>query len=81
MRTVKQVLESLDPPIKYKMHAFEGEISLRFMDDSVPASVERILSKHELEDPVQFRIIVLYAVNELRGKGSHAPLVRLPDWE
>jgi hypothetical protein len=36
---------------------------------------------HEMNNPTQFRIIGLYAVNELRRKGSHAEPKVLPAWD
>ena len=47
---------------------------LALIDASIPARVHRRLARHEFQNEMTFRMILLYAVNELRGKGSHAPL-------
>ena len=82
MATIEQALESLDPPIRHELLCQGGErVSLLLIDPSVPAIAQRSLSKHEVNNVDHFRLIVLHAINELRGQGSHAPLVILPPWD
>jgi len=78
---MEQVLDSLDPPVKHEVLQDGEKLSILLLDPHVPASVQRNLSRSEYNDPVYFRLILLYAINELRGKGSHAPLEILPVWE
>lgn len=80
MATLEQVLESLDPPVKYDLTRQGNKVSLLLFDPSASAFAQRTLSKCELENHTQFQVIVLYALNELRRQGSHAALDVLPDW-
>lgn len=81
MATIEQVLDRLSPPIVYRLYKDDVRISLVLTDPSVPAEVKRSIAEHEFADREQFRVLVLYAINELRRKGSHAALEVLPEWE
>ncbi|WP_213880193.1 hypothetical protein [Pseudomonas sp. dw_358] len=81
MATLEQALDSLDPPIKHELHHQGSRVLLCLSDPGVPASVERDLSEAELNNRAQFQMIVLYAVNELRAKGSHVELKVIPGWQ
>lgn len=78
MASIEQVLDQLDPPLKHRCETQDGKLQLTLIDPDAHAQVHRSLSASELADPVGFRITLLYAVNEIRGKGSHAPLSVLP---
>lgn len=78
MATIEEVLDQLDPPLKHQCEERGTSLHLTLNDPSVPATVERNLSQREVENAALFQVILLYAVNELRGKGSHAPLAVLP---
>ncbi|MBD8682927.1 hypothetical protein [Pseudomonas sp. CFBP 13719] len=81
MASIEAVLAGLDPPLKHETHMEEGLLNLTLIDPSVPAQVMRSLAPHEYKDSTTFRLLVLYAVNEIRGKGSHAPLEVMPAME
>lgn len=78
MASIEDVLSALDPPLKHDCEMRGMFLHLRLTDPGVPATVERSLAKHELQDNVTFQLVMLYAVNELRGMGSHVPLEVLP---
>jgi hypothetical protein len=80
MATLEAVLQSLDPPVKYDLMREGDKISLQLFDPSASAFAQRTLFGGELKNHTQFRVIVLYALNELRRQGSHVPLDVLPDW-
>lgn len=81
MATIEEVLDQLHPPIVYLLEKEDARYALTLRDPSVPAEVKRSVGEHELADREQFRVLVLYAINELRRKGSHAALEVLPEWE
>lgn len=81
MTTLTEALESLDPPVKHELIIEADSASLLLYDPLVPAFVQRHLHGYEFHNAAQFRIIVLYAINELRRKGSHAELTILPPWD
>jgi hypothetical protein len=81
MNTLTDALNSLDPPVKHEL-LIEGDYALLLLCDPLAAAcVQRKVQGHEMHNPTQFRLIVLYAVNELRRKGSHAELKVLPAWD
>lgn len=80
MATLEDVLQSLDPPVKYDLTREGNKVSLLLFDPSASAFAQRNLTGCELENHTQFRVIVLYALNELRRQGSHAALDVLPEW-
>ncbi|MBD8613760.1 hypothetical protein [Pseudomonas rhizosphaerae] len=83
MASIKAVLAGLEPPLEHEIYMKDGLLKLILIDPNVPAQVERSLSPHEYTDIIRFRLLVLYAVNEIRGKGSLAPLEVIPaiDWD
>lgn len=81
MASIEAVLAGLDPPLKHETQLSDGLLKLTLIDPNVPAHVERSLSPREYEDIILFRLLVLHAVNEIRGKGSHAPLEVMPEVE
>lgn len=78
MASLSDVLDELDPPIKHSYEKKDGGLRLTLTDSVVHKSVTRTLTPKELQDPQAFQIVVLYAVNEIRGLGSHAELKVLP---
>ena len=78
MASIEAVLAALDPPLKHETHMNEGLLNLTLIDPTVPAQVKRSLAPHEYKDSTTFRLLLLYAVNEIRGMGSHAPLKVMP---
>jgi hypothetical protein len=78
MASFKEVLAGLDPPLKHQCETIGEFLHLTLMDPNVPAAVERRIPAHQLADQVAFQLLVLYAVNELRRKGSLAPLEVMP---
>lgn len=78
MASIEAVLAGLDPPLKHVCEMDEDTLHLTLTDPNVPATVERHLARHEYQDPVTFQMLVLYAINEIRRKGSHAPLEVIP---
>lgn len=81
MPTIEEVLSRLDPPVKHELQIQDDHASLLLLDPSVPAMVQRCLTIHEANNKHQLRIVLLYAINELRRKGSHVPLDDIPDWD
>lgn len=81
MATLEDALNVLDPPVKHEIRRVGESVSLLLIDPDIPAVAQRSLSVHELENLGKLRLIVLYAVNELRAKGSHAELTVLPEWD
>lgn len=78
MASIEAVLDSLDPPLKHSCERQDDSLLLTLIDPDVPTSVHRRLTAHELEDSLLLQVVLLYAVNEIRGKGSHAELRVLP---
>ena len=74
MATIKAILDRLVPPLGHQCAIRAGVMHLTLIDPQVPARVHRRLAKHEFQNALTFRVILLYAVNEIHGKGSHAPL-------
>lgn len=78
MASIEAVLDGLDPPLKHLCTMHGDTLHLTLTDPNVPATVERELARHEYQNPVTFQMLVLYAINEIRRKGSHAPLEVIP---
>jgi hypothetical protein len=78
MASFEEVLAGLDPPLKHTYEMTGEALHLTLIDPNIPATVQRQIPKHELADPVAFQTLVLYAVNEIRRKGSLAPLQVMP---
>ncbi|KUM43735.1 hypothetical protein [Pseudomonas sp. EpS/L25] len=74
MKGLAQILEALDPPVKHLAEWRTEGLFLTLLDPGVPAKVTRFISRKTLADADTLNVVVLYAVNELRLKGSHIPL-------
>lgn len=74
MNRLKEALASLDPPVKHFIEYRGGDALLTLVDPQVPAKVSRLITKRTMMSIEALNIMVLYAVNELRLKGSHVPL-------
>lgn len=81
MPDIHDVLSHLSPPIKYHLEQHGERFTLRLYDEQLGIEAVRSVNLHEFLNKSQFRIIVLYAVNELRSKGSHIQLAVLPHWD
>lgn len=81
MPNIHEVLSHLRPPIRYELEQDGDRFTLRLFDEQLKIEAVRQLSLQELVNRSQFRIIVLYAVNELRSKGSQVELAVLPHWD
>lgn len=81
MPSIAEVLNSLHPPIRHELTPDGDRVMLRLIDESIHVETCRNITAYQFADPTSFRVIVLYAVNELRGKGSHAALSVLPQWD
>ncbi|MGI4838213.1 MAG: hypothetical protein ACRYF9_11400 [Janthinobacterium lividum] len=78
MASIEEVLDSLDPPLKHSCERQGSSLRLVLTDPAVHQSVERRLTPKELQNSLAFQMVLLYAVNEIRGLGSHAKLEVLP---
>jgi hypothetical protein len=78
MASIEDVLDSLDPPLKHSYRKDDDVLVLTLIDPGIPASVDRRLADHVLKDSALLQVVLLYAVNEIRGKGSHVMLKVLP---
>lgn len=74
MDNLRRALAALDPPLKHFIEYRGGDMLLTLLDPGVPAKVSRLITKRTMKNVTALNIMVLYAVNELRLKGSHLPL-------
>jgi len=74
MNRLKEALAMLDPPVKHFIEYRGEDVLLTLLDPKVPAKVSRLIVKRTILNIEALNIMVLYAVNELRLKGSHVPL-------
>lgn len=74
MNRLKEALAALDPPVKHFIEYRGGDTLLTLIDPEVPAKVSRLITRRTIASIEALNITVLYAVNELRLKGSHVPL-------
>ena len=74
MRSLSNTLSALDPPIKHITEWRGTSMLITLLDPSVPAKVTRLVEDAARTDYGLLNLTLLYAVNELRAKGSHAPL-------
>ncbi|MFF7710538.1 hypothetical protein [Pseudomonas sp. NPDC007930] len=88
METLEVALAQLDPPLKHRVTFEEQVMHLQLIDPGAKAVVSRVLKPQEYQNPEVFYLKVLHAINEIRGLGSHAPLVfmrqnedKTLDWE
>lgn len=78
MQSLKALLAQLDPPLKHSVEMRGGTMLLTVIDPSIPAKAERSLQPRQYENQQLLYVILLHAINELRGKGSQAPLRIFP---
>jgi len=74
MKDLHLLLERLDPPVKHTVEARGEQVLLTLVDPQIPAKVQRNLESRQWHNDKVLLVILLHAINELRGKGSHAPL-------
>lgn len=74
MKGLSEALAALDPPVKHLAEWRSESLLLTLIDPGVPAKVTRLIEKKTLADVKALNLVVIYAVNELRLKGSHVPL-------
>lgn len=80
MATLEEVLQSLNPPIRYELLVCDEQAKLYLTDIVTGVIVERRLSRRQCERQEQFGVVLLCAVNELRLKGANVPLLEIPQW-
>ncbi|MDT3721004.1 hypothetical protein [Pseudomonas oryzihabitans] len=74
MNRLKETLATLNPPVKHFFEYRGEDVLLTLLDPGVPAKVSRLITRRTVMNTVALNVMVLYAVNELRVKGSHVPL-------
>jgi hypothetical protein len=74
MNRLKEALEMLDPPVKHFIEYRGEDVLLTLLDPKVPAKVSRLITRRTVLNSEALNVMVLYAVNELRLKGSLVPL-------
>lgn len=74
MENWTKVPKGLDLEIKHDIQHYGVPAAI---DQGVGAMAWRRLSRHQLMAPLQFSVISLSAVNELRCRGSHVPITAL----
>jgi hypothetical protein len=74
MKDLRQRLERLNPPLSHTVEARGEYRVLTLADPQVPAKVQRQLTEQQWHNAKLLEVVLLHAINELRGKGSHAPL-------
>lgn len=65
MPHVLQVLHSLNPSITHEMTKEGDRVVLRLIDEKLKIEARRSVAAHEMNNPQAFRLIVMYALNEL----------------
>lgn len=78
MQSLKSLLAQLDPPLKHTMEMRGDTMLLTIMDPAIPAKAERTLEPRQYQNEDLLYVVVLHTINELRGKGSQAPLRVFP---
>jgi hypothetical protein len=71
MKSLKEQLAALDPPLKHVMLDRGNITVISLIDPSLPAKVERSLDKDVLSNNLLLYAIIREAVNELRHMGGH----------
>ena len=74
MNELAQSLAALNPPLYHAIDLKDDGYVLKLTDNAIPATVVRYIENDAARTPAALNIIILYAVNELRLKGSHVPL-------
>jgi len=78
MPSLKTLLAQLDPPLKHLLEMRGQTMLLTIMDPAIPAKAERSLEPRQYQNEDLLYVVLLHAINELRGKGSQAPLRAFP---
>ncbi|WP_040262962.1 hypothetical protein [Pseudomonas massiliensis] len=78
MDSLKTLLAQLDPPLKHHVEMRGEDMLLTLVDPLIPAKAERSLQPRQYQNPGLLYVVLLHAINELRGKGSQAPLRVFP---
>ena len=74
MRSLKEQLAALSPPLTYEL-LDRGEVTIiSIIDPSLPAKVERSLEKSLLSNNLLLYVVIRDAVDELRKKSGHPPV-------
>lgn len=74
MDDLRQALSALDPPIKHFIEYMNSGMLLTLLDIEIYASVFRFITPRTMRSAEALNLTILYAINELRVKGSHLPL-------
>ena len=74
MKSLKEQLAALDPPLKYALLDRGNVTLISLMDPSLPAKVERSLDKELLSNNLLLYVVIRDAVDELRAMGGHRPV-------
>lgn len=74
MDDLRRALSALDPPVKHFVEYRISGMLLTLLDPEVPAKVSRFITSRTMRNAEALNLTILYAVNELRLKGSHLPL-------
>lgn len=74
MKSLKDQLAALDPPLKYALLDRGNITVISLIDPSLPAKVERSLDKALLSNNLLLYIVIRDAVDELRQMGGHPPV-------
>ncbi|MBW5416318.1 hypothetical protein EGJ52_16270 [Pseudomonas luteola] len=74
MNLIADKLARLDPPLKFLFEPRGSDMLLTLIDPAVPARVQRRLDPKLMMNKDALNLTLVYAVNELRAKGSHVPL-------
>lgn len=78
MPDIYAALNRLKSPIHYRLDQEGGLFTFTLSDSKLGIQSARHISVHEYLNPVEFRVSVLHAVEELRGKGSLVELSNQP---
>jgi hypothetical protein len=78
MNDLKAALASLQPPLTHTVEFRNRIMHVTLTDPSISASVSRAIEPWQYQSHDLFQIIILHAIHELQGMGSHAPLQKLP---
>lgn len=78
MEDLNSALATLDPPLKHKIEYQDKALLIEMWDPEANASVKRSIEPWQYQNRDLLHVIVLHAINELKIKGSRAPLQMLP---
>lgn len=74
MDDLRQALSALDPPIRHFIEYRSSGMLLTLLDIEIHASVFRFITARTMRSAEALNLTILYAINELRVKGSHLSL-------